>query len=393
VLQIQSQTLPVAGQMPATKGNMIEGDVGEADEKTFADLMDEGVTEELSLEDLAKAEAEDPAEELVALLEEELPTIIAEAEEVVAKVIMPEHRVPITQNSQDPALDGAEVELVEQLTRTPIGLRDDSAEVASPVDQRDELLRTRWSPRETTFATNLAVSAPLQPSTAIAVQAAFGSTVQSLTKVRVEPELDTASTRNTGIELKKSFTPPTPAIVTPNLAQTAIPVLGQEKSFQSVETLSSTPQELEVVGTQQSSSQSVQASVSATPLRVNAQPVAAQIAAAVFQSNGTTTEIRLSPEELGKVRISMTAGEAGMVVNIFAERQETTDLMRRHIDTLAREFQSLGYEELSFSFDKDGNESQNEGQETNGQTSATTGSTLEEVVQLTVPLGALDLKL
>lgn len=39
---------------------------------------------------------------------------------------------------------------------------------------------------------------------------------------------------------------------------------------------------------------------------------------------------------------------------ILADRPETQELMRRHIDVLAQEFRSLGYERISFSFNAEG---------------------------------------
>lgn len=81
--------------------------------------------------------------------------------------------------------------------------------------------------------------------------------------------------------------------------------------------------------------------------------VAAQIGQAVVHSSGGTTEIALNPEELGRVRISLTNSESGLSVSILAERPETADLMRRNIDSLAREFLDLGHENLSFSFGDD----------------------------------------
>ncbi|AKS47815.1 hook-length control protein FliK [Octadecabacter temperatus] len=78
--------------------------------------------------------------------------------------------------------------------------------------------------------------------------------------------------------------------------------------------------------------------------------VASQVAATIVQSSNSTTEILLNPEELGRVRISLTNGEAGMTVNILSERPETTDLMRRNIEHLARELREMGYENPSFTF-------------------------------------------
>ena len=63
-----------------------------------------------------------------------------------------------------------------------------------------------------------------------------------------------------------------------------------------------------------------------------------------------TVEVRLQPEELGRVRLALSPVEAGVTVHISAERQDTLDLLRRHVDLLANDLLSQGYENLSFSF-------------------------------------------
>lgn len=77
---------------------------------------------------------------------------------------------------------------------------------------------------------------------------------------------------------------------------------------------------------------------------------AAQIASAVADARSRPVEIALHPEELGRVRIALSATETGMAVSISAERPETLDLMRRHIDQLAQEFRRLGYSDIGFDF-------------------------------------------
>ncbi len=81
-----------------------------------------------------------------------------------------------------------------------------------------------------------------------------------------------------------------------------------------------------------------------------ARQVAAQIAIAVNTTPNKTTEIALNPEELGRVRLSLSAADGAIVLNVLAERPETQDLLRRNIDLLAQEFRQLGYTSISFSF-------------------------------------------
>lgn len=61
-------------------------------------------------------------------------------------------------------------------------------------------------------------------------------------------------------------------------------------------------------------------------------------------------EITLRPEELGRVRMHLTAVDQSVTLVISAERPETLDLMRRNIDQLAQDYRDLGYENVSFSF-------------------------------------------
>lgn len=81
-----------------------------------------------------------------------------------------------------------------------------------------------------------------------------------------------------------------------------------------------------------------------------ARHVAQQLAVTITQTAGQPTEIALNPEELGRVRMSMSLTDGALMLHINAERPETADLLRRHIDTLAQEFRSLGYNDISFDF-------------------------------------------
>ena len=92
-----------------------------------------------------------------------------------------------------------------------------------------------------------------------------------------------------------------------------------------------------------------QVSASAPPAET-ARHAAAQIAVAISNTSGKVTEISLNPEELGRVRLSLSAADGVISLNVLAERPETHDLLRRHMDILAQEFRQLGYTSISFSF-------------------------------------------
>ncbi|MGC1497590.1 MAG: flagellar hook-length control protein FliK [Sulfitobacter sp.] len=92
--------------------------------------------------------------------------------------------------------------------------------------------------------------------------------------------------------------------------------------------------------------------------------VARQLAEVVQHMPSRPVEITLSPEELGRVRLSVVTSETGIVVNVLAERPETLDLLRRHIDQLSQEFQDLGYQDIAFSFAGAGTDTDNDGDNT-----------------------------
>ena len=77
-----------------------------------------------------------------------------------------------------------------------------------------------------------------------------------------------------------------------------------------------------------------------------AQNAAGQIVASLPRpmsdlGNGTL-EVSLDPPELGRVRLSLIEVAGTMTLSITAERPETAELMRRHLDLLAQEFARAG---------------------------------------------------
>lgn len=96
-------------------------------------------------------------------------------------------------------------------------------------------------------------------------------------------------------------------------------------------------------------------------------------------------ELTLNPAELGRVRISLTPGDAGIVVTIVAERPETLDMMRRHVDTLAQDFLGLGYGRAEFNF---GQTPQRSGTGDSRQTfgkNSTTGAGPDDIAAPVIP--------
>ena len=86
--------------------------------------------------------------------------------------------------------------------------------------------------------------------------------------------------------------------------------------------------------------------------------VAMQLAAAVSMDRPGAFEIRLSPEELGMVKLTLQVADGTVALAIEAERPETLELMRRSLDVLEREFRDAGFTSLNLSFGDRGGDRQ-----------------------------------
>lgn len=84
---------------------------------------------------------------------------------------------------------------------------------------------------------------------------------------------------------------------------------------------------------------------------------APQIVQIMTRQPDRPVEIRLEPEELGRVHMSLSTRDSSVTVVISADRAETIDLMRRHIDQLAQEFRRQGFDSVGFEFRDRGNNS------------------------------------
>lgn len=83
--------------------------------------------------------------------------------------------------------------------------------------------------------------------------------------------------------------------------------------------------------------------------------LAAQVAAALTRGVDGETELALSPEELGHVRVKLKPDSANpdrLVVMITFERPETLDLFRRHAGDLADALRAAGYSGADLGFDQ-----------------------------------------
>ncbi|SMH42613.1 flagellar hook-length control protein FliK [Maritimibacter sp. HL-12] len=79
--------------------------------------------------------------------------------------------------------------------------------------------------------------------------------------------------------------------------------------------------------------------------------IALQIAEVLRVSGDRAVELRLQPEELGRVSLTMSQEGGHLQVTLVAERPETLELMRRHIDLLGEELRRLGHGSVQFLFE------------------------------------------
>lgn len=84
--------------------------------------------------------------------------------------------------------------------------------------------------------------------------------------------------------------------------------------------------------------------------------IARQLADVARQMPERPVELTLNPHELGRVRLTFTLTDGGINVSVLAERGETMELMRRHIETLAQEFREMGYADVGFRFSQQNRE-------------------------------------
>ncbi|SDN79727.1 hook-length control protein FliK [Lutimaribacter pacificus] len=117
-----------------------------------------------------------------------------------------------------------------------------------------------------------------------------------------------------------------------------------------------------------------------------AQTVAHQIADAAPRLSEGALEIILRPEELGRLRLTLSPGEgtAG-VLTVIADRPETLELVRRHLALLVSEFAAQGFADLHVALGNDrGAAMQGQG---GSAAQADDQATPDVTVDIPVPLG------
>lgn len=85
-------------------------------------------------------------------------------------------------------------------------------------------------------------------------------------------------------------------------------------------------------------------------MQATVQGIAHQIALLSRPVPDGPIELHLRPAELGRLKLTFSSGDGGLVVNVVVERADTLDLLRRNVDLLAQDMRRMGQEGAQFSF-------------------------------------------
>ena len=134
--------------------------------------------------------------------------------------------------------------------------------------------------------------------------------------------------------------------------------------------------------------------------RTQAAAAMAQMAPTLRKGADGTTEIRLDPPELGRVRLTLRTDETGLVATVLAERPETMDMMRRNADMLMRDLMAGGQTKVDLSFGSLGPETGGDGKKDDAPTvlvgfdqpGKAPGADLATQLRLSRAAGGLDIR-
>ncbi len=144
---------------------------------------------------------------------------------------------------------------------------------------------------------------------------------------------------------------PTPTTATPITALPASSDLGPLSALAPGEPLAETSDHL-LAAIGSASTIGASTGLQTTPMAqsAGAQMVSAMLAHMASPARDQPLEIALDPPELGRVRMSLSQVDGVLTLSILADRPETLDLMRRHVELLGQEFTRAGLGNTEFSF-------------------------------------------
>ncbi|CUH79736.1 flagellar hook-length control protein FliK [Tropicibacter naphthalenivorans] len=285
--------------------------------------------------------------------------------EIKVKDVTPEVRSAVAATSTDPGRPSPTVpqpvvaQERELPTQSPISPRSPQAD-GDILDDAEEVFVTRKATRP---ADPIVPQKPVQPN-APALEAKVTDAIHPRELIRKERETQVAMPMAASVSNAKA--PEMAAVTVP--IQAIAPEMTQSRGRVNAPTLFEVTEEEGVEFTTisaPSDARGPSASAQIHPATPNTPATSAQVIRQITEAVARMTEdrieIRLNPEELGQVRLQLVHSDQGMTVNIQADRQETLDLMRRHIDQLSRDLADAGFEGAGFSFGDDARDGQKPG--------------------------------
>lgn len=92
--------------------------------------------------------------------------------------------------------------------------------------------------------------------------------------------------------------------------------------------------------------------------------LSAELRQAVTEQPDGTVEVTLSPDDFGHAKVSLRQEDGGISVSVQTDRQDTIDVMRRHVDSLVRDMRELGFADVTFTFNDRSGSAQQQGVQT-----------------------------
>lgn len=125
--------------------------------------------------------------------------------------------------------------------------------------------------------------------------------------------------------------------------------------------------------------------------------VSRQLTAAITPMREGVTEVRLTPEELGRIRMTVSTVDGALHIAINADRPETADLMRRSLDQLRQDLNDMGFADANIDLHQGQQDQQDQADQprdwTNTRTVALANDAEPEPSQRAVVSDRLDLRL
>ncbi len=70
-----------------------------------------------------------------------------------------------------------------------------------------------------------------------------------------------------------------------------------------------------------------------------------------LRDSGGKIDVSLTPDDLGRLTLKLDQTAQGLQITFTADRLDTQDIMRRHIEVLQQQLRNSGLENLSMSFE------------------------------------------